>query len=247
MQGLARAVTVLQSHGVGAELENEVGGHVAERGVDRAHGHGHELLHEELLGLLQQPPHDETGGLGGTERADLGEPERERRGGLGGDDLGGEDAELDDGGDLGSGHGDRGTVQGRRPEVGGLTEPFQVYVADLAPVLLEGRGRDALVALQELLDDARRGVLALPHLRGEGTQAVGHVPVVVLVDVGPLDADEIQHPGRLVGQHDPHARSPFVLAGPFQVTRTTAELYYGGRELLEGRERTGCGGRAFGG
>ncbi|MDH6548298.1 hypothetical protein [Streptomyces sp. SAI-041] len=204
LRGLAEVDAVLRPQGVAAQLQDQVARHRAEGLEYRARRHLDDPRGDLLAHLLEDAFHRDPGGLRARDAAQRGQPEGDRRGRDGSRDLGCEDAELGDRRDLRAldQHGDR--VQRGRRHAARFGEVGQVLALDEVPVPLQRLDREALVATDQIGDRPVRVGGAVVDVVGELPHGLGHVPVVVLVDVGPVDAYQVQGRIQLARQDYTH-------------------------------------------
>ncbi|MBK3647432.1 hypothetical protein [Streptomyces sp. MBT33] len=166
-------------------------------------------LDQRLLQLLEEPAHDQPGGLGRAQRADLGQTEGERRGGLRGGDLDGERDELGDDrplrelDDVGAG------LQHGRDDVRGLRGVREVTVASAVELRVRlGERVDRLtgVVRHDLAGAGVRRGVQFGDVVTELPPDVGALLELVLVRRRPVVAEHLENPFELARQHHRHSR-----------------------------------------
>ncbi|MCF1511550.1 hypothetical protein [Streptomyces glomeratus] len=229
LDGLAEVVALLGAEADVHRLPDEVGD---DRLDGRDGGFLHRLddrFHQRLFELVEEAAHDQSSGLGGTERADLRQAEGEGRGGLGGGDLEGQGDQLGDHRPFGEydevGAGLHHVCDG----VGGLCRIREVAVRAVAAVELG-------VGLGELVDrltgvvghhrpgaGVRRGMQLRDVVAELPPERCG-VPELVLVCSRPAIAEHLENPFELVRQHHRHSTPT-----PVGNRRPTPSLFKGDR------------------
>ncbi|MFE2316832.1 hypothetical protein ACFXC8_27485 [Streptomyces sp. NPDC059441] len=210
LDGRGEVVALLGAEADVHRLPDQVGDDRLDRGDG---GFLHRLddrLQDGFLELVEEAAHDQPGGLGRTQRADLGQAEGEGRGGLGGEDLDGQGDQLGDHRPFGELDEVGAGLQHVRDDVGGLGGVGEVAVGAASAVELG-------VGLGERVDRVA-GVVG-GHLAGAGVRRLvqrgdvvaelppqgGGVSELVLVCRRPVVAEHLENPFEFVRQHHRHS------------------------------------------
>lgn len=205
--GMAHVDAVLDAEGVGAELDDQVAHHRAEGFLDGCEGDADDLFGNLLADFFEDPSHGEAGGLGSGEGAEFGESEGEGSGGLGCDHLSCQNGELGDCADLGAFDEEGDAVERRAGQTPALPQVLQMGAVDLAPVGVERfDGQGASRRTHQALDSLVGLVRAAVDVVGELPHGVCHFAVVVLIDIRPRHADDVEDLICPPRQHYAHAK-----------------------------------------
>ncbi len=191
-------------------LGDQVGDHGFQRG-DKGFLGGLQYRLQYLLGhLLEEFAQNQPGGGGRAQRAELGQAQGEGGGGLGRDDLDGQDDQLGDDRHLQPDDEHRRGVQADGDQLGALAGVVEVAraAAELLPGLGEALDGVAGVLGEDVAGGAHATDLEALYVGGELAPGVGAFHHFVFVAGGPLETAHFENPLKCVRQHQSHDEEP---------------------------------------